>query len=171
MHRLPRNLRLPAALLAALALAAAIRAEPVISEFLASNRTGILDEDGEHSDWIELHNPDPATASLKGWYLTDSATNKIKWQFPDVSIPPGGYLVVFASGKDRRDPAARLHTNFSLDADGDYLALVRPDGGGVATEFAPKFPKQQPNVSYGPAGSPPKGTAVYLERPTPGAGN
>lgn len=156
---------------AALAAASCLQAEPVISEFLASNRTGILDEDGDHSDWIELRNPDPAPASLKGWYLTDSATNKIKWQFPDVSIPAGGYLVVFASGKDRRDPAARLHTNFSLDADGDYLALVRADGSSVATEFAPKFPKQQANVSFGPAGSPPAGAAVYLEKPTPGAGN
>ena len=156
---------------AALAAAGGLRAEPVISEFLASNRTGILDEDGDHSDWIELRNPDPAPASLKGWYLTDSATNKIKWPFPDVSIPAGGYLVVFASGKDRRDPAARLHTNFSLDADGDYLALVRADGSSAATEFLPKFPKQQPNVSYGPAGSPPAGAAVYLEKPTPGAGN
>jgi hypothetical protein len=156
---------------AALAAVEALHAEPVISEFLASNRTGILDEDGDHSDWIELRNPDPAPASLKGWYLTDSATNKIKWPFPDVSIPAGGYLVVFASGKDRRDPTARLHTNFSLDADGDYLALVRADGSSVATEFAPKFPKQQANVSYGPAGSPPAGGAVYLEKPTPGAGN
>lgn len=67
-----------AAFAVVLSAVAELRAEPVISEFLASNRTGILDEDGDHSDWIELRNPDPATASLKGWYLTDSATNKIK---------------------------------------------------------------------------------------------
>ena len=30
--------------------------EVVISEFLASNTDGIQDEDGDSSDWIELHN-------------------------------------------------------------------------------------------------------------------
>ena len=65
--------------------------------------------------------------------------------------------LVSAAGSSYRRPGARL--------------LVRADGSSVASEFAPKFPKQQANVSYGPAGSPPAGAAVYLEKPTPGAGN
>ena len=147
------------------------RAGPVISEFLASNRAGIVDEDGDTSDWIEIHNPDQVSISLGGWFLTDSPTNRMKWRFPEVILPPRGYLLIFASGKDRRDPSSRLHANFSLDADGDYLALVPPDGGAPATEFAPRFPPQRMDVSYGPAGSSPDGVAMYLERPTPGAGN
>ena len=31
--------------------------DPVISEFLASNDGGLLDEDGAAADWIEIHNP------------------------------------------------------------------------------------------------------------------
>ena len=41
-----------------------------------------------------------------------------------------------------------MHTNFKLSADGEYLALIRPDGS-IATEFAPEFPPQFPDVSYG----------------------
>ncbi|MCW5556824.1 MAG: hypothetical protein KIT22_03145, partial [Verrucomicrobiae bacterium] len=39
-------------------------AAPVISEFLASNRDGLRDEDGEASDWIEIRNPDATPVSL-----------------------------------------------------------------------------------------------------------
>src|SRR5262245_28276224 len=117
-----------------LAGARSIWAEPVISEFMAANSSTLADDDGAYSDWIELHNPDPAAVDLTGWYLTDSVSNKTKWQLPSVSIPTGGYLVVFASNKNRRDPSAPLHTNFALSAGGEYLALVRADGVTVVSE-------------------------------------
>lgn len=152
---------------------AALRAAPIISEFMASNTTTLADDDGAFSDWIEIHNPDAAPLSLAGWYLTDSATNKTKWQFPAVTLPAGGYLVVFASGKDRRNPSAILHTNFSLSARGEYLGLVRPDGETVAFDFGPRFPPQSSDVSYGlpPAVGSGVSEAGFLSRPTPGAPN
>ena len=58
-------------------------------------------------------------------------------------------MIVFASNKNRRTPGRPLHTNFKLSADGEYLALVMPDGVTMATEFAPTFPPQFPDVSYG----------------------
>jgi hypothetical protein len=100
-------------------------ADPVITEFSASNQNGLQDEDGDRPDWIEIHNPDAAPAVLTNWYLTDDSGNRTKWRFPAVTIPAGGYLVVFASGKDRRVPGQPLHTNFSLSADGEYLGLIR----------------------------------------------
>lgn len=148
-----------------------LRADPLITEFMASNSTALADEDGAFFDWIELHNPDAAAVNLNGWYLTDTATNKIKWQFPAVTLPASGYLVVFASDKNRKDPSLRLHTNFALDADGEYLALVKPDGATIAHEFSPKFPKQQDNVSFGFVPGTPPGNPVYLSKPTPGAAN
>jgi hypothetical protein len=120
-----------------------------ISEFLAINEHGLDDEDRNESDWIEIHNVGSSTASLEGWYLTDKADNLTKWKFPTVTLGPDSYLVVFASGKDRRDPAGELHTNFRLSGAGEYLAMVRPDGVTVAWEFAPVYPIQAPDVSYG----------------------
>ncbi|MDP3069472.1 MAG: CotH kinase family protein [Opitutaceae bacterium] len=174
MRHVSKFHRVRSSLILLLTLAtASLQAAPVISEFMASNATTLADEDGAYSDWIEIHNPDGGATDLSGWFLTDSATNKTKWQFPSVVLPAGGHLVVFASGKDRRIPGAMLHTNFSLNAQGEYLALVRPDGSTVTTEFAPKFPQQTPDVAYGlaPNANGSLGNPAYLSRPTPGAAN
>ena len=122
-------------------------ADPQISEFLASNNSGLKDEDGDRSDWIEIVNPDNASVNLSGWALTDDSTNLAKWTFPNVTLGAGQRIVVFASGKDRAVGGAELHTNFSLSSNGEYLALVKP-GGAKTSEFDP-YPKQKPDVSYG----------------------
>ena len=121
----------------------------VISEFMASNTTTLTDEDGDYSDWIELYNSSANTVNLAGWYLTDKATDLTHWKFPSTNLGPSSFMVVFASNKNRRVPGAPLHTNFKLGASGDYLALVMPDGVTKATEFAPAFPPQYPDISYG----------------------
>lgn len=131
-----------------LAGSAAGAAGVVISEFMASNGNILADEDGDFPDWIELYNDSPVAVNLNGWFLTDNAANLTKWRFPAVTLEPRGFLVVFASGKNRATPGAPLHTSFSLAADGEYLALVRPDRT-VASELAPAFPEQFRNVSYG----------------------
>jgi len=120
----------------------------VISEFLAINDSGLQDADGAFSDWIEIHNPTDARVELDGWSLTDEEDDPTKWEFPGGFIEPGEYLVVFASGKDRTDPA-ELHTNFSLAGSGEYLALTRNDGADVAHAFTPEYPRQNADVSYG----------------------
>ncbi|MCH8922864.1 MAG: lamin tail domain-containing protein, partial [Planctomycetes bacterium] len=121
----------------------------VISELLAINDGILRDEDGEFSDWVEVHNPTVAAVELDGWHLTDEVDNLTKWEFPDVSLDAGGYLVVFASGKDRRAAGAELHTNFQLSGDGEFLALVEPDGETIAHQFEPEFPRQAEDISYG----------------------
>lgn len=120
-----------------------------ITEFLASNLRGLTDEEGNHEDWIEVHNDGAAPVSLDGWYLTDNAGNLTKWRFPATNIAPAQFIVVFASDKNRRTPGAPLHTNFKLSDSGEYLALVQPDGTTIATQFAPTYPAQVTDVSYG----------------------
>ena len=126
---------------------------PRISEFMASNDSVLADEDGEFSDWVEIHNPGPLPLQLAGYTLTDDPDNLQKWIIPpDVTIAGDGYLLVFASGKDRSAARGELHTNFRLDASGDYLALVAPDGRTILTEFGSAvggFPRQRPDISYG----------------------
>lgn len=135
-------------LTAGLCLARMASADPIISEFLASNDHGIKDEDGERGDWIEIHNPDATAVNLAGWHLTDNASNKAKWTFPAVSIPSKGFLLVWADSKNRTNPAAPLHTNFALSAGGEYLGLTRPDNS-VSHEYAPTYPQQVPDIAYG----------------------
>ena len=121
----------------------------VITEFMAANVRTLADRDREHSDWIELCNAGAAAANLDGWFLTDDRAELKKWRFPATTMAPGEYLVVFASKKDRRVAGAELHTNFKLDADRGYLALVKPDGSTIASEFAPQYPPQIAGASYG----------------------
>ena len=124
-------------------------AAPLISEIMASNDGGTLDEDGDASDWVEIFNPDATPADLAGWRLTDNASNLSKWTFPaGASLGPGQFMVVWASGKNRIADPAKLHTSFSLSANGEYLALVAPDGARVS-EFAPSFPGLEEGESFG----------------------
>jgi hypothetical protein len=136
--------------------AAAAWAEPVISEFMASNLTTLKDGYGNYEDWIEIWNPDAAAAELAGWRLTDSAGKPDKFVFPALALPPNGRVVVFASSRAGStgaatvvDPLGYRHTNFSLSKDGEYLALIQPDGVTKTTELNP-YPAQIADISYGP---------------------
>lgn len=140
----------------------------VISEFVADNESGLRDEDGNFSDWIEIFNPTTSTVDLLGYYLTDDESEPTKWPFPSTPLGPGQHLVVFASGNNRTNPAAALHTNFQLDKDGEYLALIGP-GPSILHEFDP-FPPQRANVSYGVLGGD-LATERYIGVVTPGAAN
>lgn len=126
-----------------------VRGELIISEFLASNLRNLADEDGAFEDWIEIRNTSEAAMDLRGWFLTDSANDKVKWQFPATNLNAGASLIVFASSKDRRVPGLPLHTNFKLSPEGEYLALIKPDRLTATTVFAPAFPPQFADVSYG----------------------
>ena len=136
-----------------------------ISEFMAANQDGLRDEDGEPSGWIEICNGGAATLDLAGWSLTDSKTNLTRWRFPEVSLLPNGYLVVFASAKNRRKNPGYLHTNFRLDGGGGYLALA-DRATNVVSQFAPGYPPQSNHVSYGSVRGEPA-IRGYFSRPTP----
>ena len=134
---------------------------------MADNESTLTDEDGDTSDWIEIYNQSPHPVDLDGWYLTDRIDDSIAWEIPPLLIDPNEYLVIFASGKDRAIAGSELHTDFKLKSEGEYLALVRPDGS-IATEFAAPFAGQYPDISYGiDAGGEPR----YLVMATPGAPN
>ncbi len=131
---------------------AATAQEPVISEFLAVNRSGLEDEDGDRSDWIEVLNPGPEAIDLDGWHLTDDPFLLPKWRFPARRLAGGEFLIVFASGKNRAPAEGELHANFRLSGRGEYVAIVTP-GGVVAHEYPPPFAEQFTDVSYGIAQS------------------
>lgn len=142
------------------------RSSVVISEFLASNTAGLRDGDGETSDWVELYNRGKSAVSLAGWRLTDDPNQTERFVFPEVSLGPGQYLVVFASGRAANPDEKQLHASFRLKASADYLGLFDADGR-LTQEFAP-YPEQRNDVSYG-LGS--DGVTGYLSAPTPGAPN
>jgi hypothetical protein len=143
----------------------------VINEFLAGNTSpaGLLDEDGLLDSWIEIYNRGSATVSLAGWSLTDDPGQPAMWTFPATNILAGQYLVVFASGDDRQVPGANLHTNFKLGLATNYLGLFNADiPPQAASQFAPVYPEQRNNISYGLDNN---GVPGYFAIPTPGGPN
>ena len=139
--------------------------EPVstalISEFLANNNKGIKDSDNENSDWIEIWNTSKENGDLGGYYLTDDPEILTKWKVPPINFSDEGYVLIFASGKDKTDLNDDLHTNFRLESSGGYLALVKPDGITIASEFI-EYPEQFEDVSYGEGYAEP--TEIFLLR-------
>ena len=157
------------ALLFGLLCATTTHAQVRISEFHTLNLT-LPDSQGNLSDWIEIENTGPSTVDLGGWYLTDNSAVLTLWALPTTTIPAGGFLLVRASGMDLTAP--ELHTNFSLSSNGEYLALVFPDGLTIADEYAPQYPEQFSGISYGLGinGQSQPAEGHFLV-PTPGATN
>lgn len=118
-----------------------------IVEVMTDNRDTIKDDDGVTSDWLELYNAGNESVNLTGYHLTDDLSDRTKWTFSGGSLDPGSSLIVWASGKDRRDADEPLHTNFRLAA-GNYLALYQPDGRTVEDVYT-TLPVQYEDISYG----------------------
>ena len=97
----------------------------MINEIVPSPRTGLRDEDGELSDWVELYNAGTKDIKLGNFSLSDDETKPAKWPFPkDAVIPAGGYYIVFCSGKDKVEEATRFpHTNFSINNEEETIVL------------------------------------------------
>ncbi len=129
----------------------------LINEFAAINATGLADGDGAISEWIEIKNLSNTPVNLDGWHLTDDANDLTKWTFHNgIVIQNDGFDIVFATGQETDnyiDAGGNLHTNFRLDGDGEYLALVQPDGVTIEHEYAPEFPRQLEDFSYGIVGT------------------
>ena len=142
-------------------------AEIRINEFLAVNNDGLIDSDGDTSDWIEIYNSGTKTIQLEGWALTDDVESPEKWLFPNVNLGARRYLVIFASGKNRT-LGNNLHTNFKLNRDGEYLALLKPNDSTPASKFMPDYPAQHEGVSYGIGNG---GQRQFFDKPTPGKAN
>ncbi len=81
--------------------AAQLSSQVLINEFSSSNFSGVTDEDGDHSDWLELYNSSSLETNLDGYHLSDDAQNLKKWTLPAIIMKPGSFLLVFASDKNR----------------------------------------------------------------------
>ncbi len=138
--------RLARACMEALEARALFAADPIISEFMASNSTTLQSKAiNSYADWLEIHNTDTVNSiDLSGWYLTNKPTsNLIKFKIPTSTvIAPNGYLIVFASNQSGAGgylPVAgaspELHANFNLGASADSIALVKPDKTTIVSSY------------------------------------
>lgn len=92
-----------------------------INEVMSSNAGALTDKSGDSPDWIELYNPGPNPVQLTGCGFSDKKGEPYKWIFPDVLMNPDSYLLVFASGKDIRNPLLYWNTVVAVDDTMNYL--------------------------------------------------
>jgi len=144
----------------------------VINEIMAENQTGIADEEKDPEDWIELYNRGSQPVNLGGWSLSVDREEEGQWVFPPTIVPAGGYLLIWASGKDRREPAInqRFHTNFKLNPNGDTLRLFGPELPRTVVDEL-DYPEQSPNHSYGRQIEAGQVIWKFFAEGTPGAAN
>lgn len=129
------------------ALAVSAHADVVISEIMTNN--GVF-TDGEHYDWVELHNNGKESVDISGWGLSDKKEEPFLWQFPENTVLKGGdYALVYCAGEEGLTDYPRrhvYHAPFKLPQDGETIRLVDPSGDTV---FKLKYEQQYGNVSYG----------------------
>lgn len=92
-----------------------------INEVMSSNNGVIADSDGDTSDWIEFYNSGNDAVNLNGYGLSDKKAELYQWTFPDFQLNPNEYLVVFASGKDRRETPLFWNTIITRGDSWKYL--------------------------------------------------
>jgi len=135
---------------------------------------GDYDQPAAFVDWLELYNQDATPVDLTGWSLTDDASQPGKWHFPaGTTLPANGFLLVLCDDRDEANapagPAQRLHSNFKLGREGEYLGLYNALGT-VVDELAPQFPPQVFFCSYGRNPTNPAQLG-YFDTATPGTTN
>jgi len=144
----------------------------VINEFSCSNYNITQDNYGQYEDWVELYNSGGTAFNLAGYYLSDDINNTTMWQFPaGVSVPAGGFIIVWASGRDEYS-GGNIHTNFRLTQQKptpEYLVFANSSGTVLESYNLHNYITQM-NNSNGRATNGATTWSVFTN-PTPGASN
>ena len=117
------------------------------------------------SDWVEIYNSTGSAVSLAGYGLSNNPKNPAKWVFPDISIEPGEYLLLYATGSADKAQKKNLKLNFNISSTGEALFFFDPNGKLIDKLSAGRMRSGQ---SYGRDGS---DNRFYYAEPTPGAQN
>jgi hypothetical protein len=139
---------------------------------MARNKTGLKDNTGKYSDWIEIYNAGNEVVDLSGYFLSDTigtpGKSMIGKYHPDsTTIKPHGFLVLFADGKPGN---GILHLAFKLKKTGEQVTLCRKEGQKFVLIDEVNFKSQFKDVSYGRI---PDGASkfMYIQTSSPGSSN
>jgi hypothetical protein len=133
---------------------------------MSSNSGFIYDEDGDDSDWLEIYNTSDRTISLASYSFSDNSAEPGKWQFPSISLTSKSFLLIFASGKDKRAVFSELHTNFSIKSAGEHLGLY--ESGQLVMDVPETSLSENESIGLETDGI---GDFIKYSNPTPGTTN
>ncbi len=120
-----------------------------INEIMAGNTNGIVDEFGNHDDWIEIYNAGSKDVDLGGLFMTDSLGKPAKWKIPATqpevtTVNAGGFIVLWA---DNEPDEGVLHLGFKLDKSGEQAGLFKQIGEDMVVIDSVSFPALSSDIS------------------------
>jgi hypothetical protein len=122
-----------------------------LNEVVAENFGAVEDvddEDGEYPDWLEIYNPGSAAVQLQGLSLTDNPREPEKFRIEQsISLAPKAFIMVYLDDDPEQTNTTNIHTNFSLNKDGEFIGLY--GGRGSVLIDGTEFGKQLDNVAFG----------------------
>ena len=140
-----------------------------INEVMASNNNNIKDDYFENEDWIELYNPSNSSIDISGFYISDRANNKTKFQIKGTSqqtiIQAHSFKLIWL---DDDEIQGTMHANFKLNATLDSVYLSLPNG--IQTVDSIGFNNLTSDLSYGREHDG-DSTWIVFNEPTPNASN
>ena len=109
---------------------------------MSNNTSQVSDPSGDFDDWIELYNPNNHPISTYGLYLTDTLEILHKWDFPNYTVPPFSYGIIWA---DEDGGQGNRHANFKLSNLGECVILSNLDSIVIDSIT---YITQSPNMSF-----------------------
>ena len=87
----------------------------IINEFMIRNDTisGIADEDGKYSDWVEIYNICENPIFLGNFYISDNIDQPLKSSLPRIYLEPSHFLLLWG-GESETSPSNHIGFNFSV---------------------------------------------------------
>ena len=114
----------------------AIWAQITINEVCTRNSFIVQDFDQKTPDWIELVNNSDEAIDLDGWFISDNLNQPDKWKFPGTTIESDSFLLVMASGKNRKAVVDHWETIIHAEEDWKYFTpFYTPDTNWKSFEF------------------------------------
>ncbi len=114
----------------------------MINEVSSSNFSNYNHPTEGYIDWIEIYNETGSSVDLEDFYLTDDYNVPNKWNFPDIDLNAGEYLVFMAKEFSLNDTTV----NFSLSQNGANIYLF--DDGGIFIDSI-NVPELKADDTYG----------------------
>lgn len=139
-----------------------------INEVLVNNVENRIDEYGDRTSWIELHNAGYELVNIGGCFIGVTRADgsqtlySIPTSDPATQMHQQTYTLFFCEGNDTK---GTFYTNFTLE--GVTKITLYNQGKSVIDEFVLGSAAQTPDVSVGWMG----GKVIALPRTTPGATN
>jgi hypothetical protein len=116
-----------------------------VTEVMSSNKTAVPDEAGKYPDWVELFNAAQEPVDITGWSLTDNMDKLVRFTFPEMTLAPGEYVVVYCDDDLKNTAGYPFHAPFKLSAQGDQVLLFDREGDIMHSLTVPAL---QANQSY-----------------------